>query len=258
MKYFSIPILLLVFYVAHPLHPKCKSNGIWLTGNYKTIPKSGIIILEFMGNSQPVATQLNTRYPIYLLAGKERISLKAIEILKSDYLLTQVVLKPNMAELTPGKTYTLCIDKLKEYDGRPEEYNPAISKWVPIQLTVTNSTYNKKPVFLSLPAETRKTLVQYGCGPAKWVYYQLNTADSSAIFTRAFLKNTSRGITVQFILPVKEGIIRAGHTMCSGAFGFTEGNYYEISFALMDQSGNTGEQTKPIPLIPPVSQTPDE
>jgi hypothetical protein len=55
---------------------------------------------------------------------------------------------------------------------------------------------------------------------------------------KAVVKNLKTGSTTAYYLHPKVDQVSVGHGMCSGGFYFNEGTDYEVTFALMDASGN--------------------
>ena len=90
-----------------------------------------------------------------------------------------------------------------------------------------------------------------GCGPSIWVIFQLSGYDKSELFVRATVKNKATGKTTTCIVEIKDGYVSIGHNMCSGPFNFDDGNEYEVSFRLFDQSGNEGEVASAIAFTRP-------
>ena len=101
-------------------------------------------------------------------------------------------------------------------------------------------------------------MVEYGCGPARWVYINIVGQDNSELFTIARVTNKTTGLTTNYILNIENGLVKIGHGMCSGAFHFDNGDNYEVTFQLFDQSGNKSSLTKPISVTKPTVSTRDE
>ena len=99
--------------------------------------------------------------------------------------------------------------------------------------------------------------IDYGCGPAKWIYFKVALSDTSVNLIKASVKSKISGIITEYILPVKNGEIKIGHGMCSGAFDLKE-EYYEVVFSLLDMSMNEGEKTKPVTFTTPFKNTIEE
>ena len=102
-----------------------------------------------------------------------------------------------------------------------------------------------------------KNLTYFGCGPAISISFKIKGEDKSELFVRASVKNEKSGTTTDYILNIEDGEVSIGHGMCSGAFNLEEGGYYEVSFCLIDQSGNKTSFTKPIRFTAPTVPTKD-
>lgn len=230
---------------------KCTSYGINSVSESSTLNKNGIIILEFYGRSQTIVKDLNKKYPIYFKSTSGKITLLPIEVLRGEFQLTQVLLRPSL-DLKEGGFYELHIDNLTIFDGKPERYNKKIKKWESITFKINSNIDQEVPVFTKLPVEIKKSMELYGCGPAKWVYFKVSVNDKSETFVRTKVKNVTTGKVTDFILPIEDGVVMVGHGMCSGGFLFGEGDNFEVSFSLLDQSANHSDFTDVIAFQKPV------
>lgn len=118
---------------------------------------------------------------------------------------------------------------------------------------ISNTVDTLIPTFNSIPIEQKKTLVYYGCGPASWVYFSILGQDKSELFVRANVMNRTTGKTITYILCIENGLTKVGHGMCSGAFSFDNGDNFEVTFQLFDQSGNKSAMTKTIDFTKPTT-----
>lgn len=250
-------VLLSAFLFPAMAGAKCAMNGIYPLSQNTILNRNGLIILEFYGASQSLVPGLNKTYPVYLLSGKEKVPLQVAETLRGEFMLIQVVLKAT-ADLTAGKEYELHIGQLPDYEREPQKYNGRLGKWETLTFTISNEADLVKPSFGRLPAETKKTMIALGCGPARWVYFSLSSNDESETFVRARVKNKATGKLTEFILLIENGRVMVGHGMCSGGFHFDNGTDFEVTFALMDQSGNSSETTEAIAFRAPSEYTDEE
>lgn len=253
MKKGLVTILFII--LTFSLYAKCTSQGIWITGENRLVFKNSIIVIEFYEGSLPIAKGLNKEYPVYLQSGDEKIPLIIKEVLPGGYRITQVVVTAAQQPAI-GKKYTLVIRNLKKNDARPEYYNYDTKKNEPYTFSGIAPPAAGQLLFSTAPVEIKKTMASYGCGPARWIYYRQSNSVPGAYFIKASLTDRTTGITTNFIfVPEKDGTIKVGHGMCSGAFGFTEQHMYEITFSLLDLAGNKSETTSPLPLAPPFKET---
>ena len=227
-------------------YAKCMDNGIYLLSRSSSLNKNGLVILEFYASSQSIIKELNKKYPIYLKSKKSKVTLIPIEILKGEMSVTQVILKPGPG-IIPNKVYTLVIDHLPGNANRPLKTDGGL----PIKFKISNTNDIQKPVLISIPEEQKKTIDLFGCGPASWVYFNVQALDNSEFYVRIQVKSQVSGITTEYILNPENGQIMVGHGMCSGAIYFENGRQYEIRFQLVDQSGNKSTFTKPIKFTSP-------
>lgn len=252
-----ITLIILTFFIATIASAKCANSGIYCLSKSSTLNKNGLIILEFYGSSQSLISDLNKKYSIYLKSSKSEVQLNVIETLNGEMLVTQVVLKP-VSELQADEIYTLQIDNLPKYERKLERYISSSNKREPLTFKISNSVDNDIPVLRSTPSEQKKSLVYYGCGPASWVYFTIAGQDKSELFVRANVKNKSTGKVTTYILVIENGLTKVGHGMCSGAFHFDNGDNFEVTFQLFDQSGNKSSLTNAISFSKPTISTTDE
>ena len=225
----------------------CAGNGLWVFPKNKTINQNSIFVLTGYAESQHVIFALNKKHPVYLKSGHHKIKLLVSEICIGQFYLTQAILKPE-TPLEAGLEYTLCIDKLPEYEHL-DRYNSKTESYEPISYTVSTVVDTNKPELLTSAKELKKTIRYYGCGPAKYVVFSNPATDSSEIIIKTTVKNLkTRKETTYYVEPNQE-VINVGHGMCSGAFTYDAADEnYEIEFSYMDSSGNltpwSGERIK--------------
>jgi hypothetical protein len=255
MKYTSL--IILTFFIATMASAKCANSGIYCLSKSSTVQKNGLIILEFYASSQNLIPDLNKKYPMYLKATNGKVKLNIIETLKGEMNVTQIILKP-ISALKVNETYSLQIDNLPKYERKPERYNSSSNKWESLTFKVNNEEENDIPTFSNSPKEQKQSLVYYGCGPASWVYFTIAGQDESELFVRTTVKNKATEKVTTYILAIENGVTKVGHGMCSGAFHFDNGDHFEVTFQLFDQSGNKGTLTKAIAFTKPTKETEDE
>jgi len=252
-----ITLIILTFFIATIAYAKCANSGIYCLSKNTTLNKNGLIIFEFYASSQTLISDLNKKYPIYLKSSNGKVQLNIIETLKGEMSVTQIVLKP-ASDLKVNETYSLQIENLPKYERKPERYNSLSNKREELTFKINNSVDNDLPTFTSKPTEQKKTLVYYGCGPERWVYFKLDGNDKSELFVRANVKNKATGKTTNYILSIENGSVKVGHGMCSGAFHFDNGDNFEVSFQLFDQSGNKSSMTNSVAFSKPTKDTNEE
>lgn len=235
MKHFALIIFAFLF--ATTALGKCISSGIFSLSGHATLNRDGLIILEFYGSSQLLIPYLNKKYPIYLKRQREKVPLHVIETCKGEMGITQVVLRPE-SELGIDKVYALKIDNLPRHESAPGRYNNSSGTWEQLKYKVNTTVDNENPVITGDPEVQKQTYVRLGCGPAIWVFFKLPGQDKSDLFARASITNKTTGKITTCIVNVENGVLKLGHGMCFGTFHFGEENEFEVTFQLMDQSGN--------------------
>lgn len=245
-------LLMLAVFISGVASAMCGMNGIWSLSKKSTLNRNGLVILEFYAFSQELVPGLNKKYPVYLQSAKGKVTLVVMEVLRGEFNLTQVILKP-ASELSVNETWQLHIDSLPKYESGPHgKYNSTLKKWEALSFTVTDYIDYELPVLICPPVETKKTYTAFGCGPDRSVYFKLSGQDKSELFVRASVKNKTTGKTTDYLLRIENDIVIVGHGMCSGAFHFDNGDNYEVSFALFDQSGNKASLTQPVAFTKPI------
>lgn len=252
----AIGIILLFCCVAFA-NAECVGTSITCWPTQTSISKNSLFILSFYGYSQRLVAKLDKEHSIYLQSEDQKIQLRITEINKGDFEITQVVLTPSK-QLSSGRIYEIVIQGVSFFE-KIEKWNPVSQKIEKARWIVTDSVDNEKPKWLDPPVYVSKTMVEYGCGPAKWVNFSFRCQDNSPILVKATLKNLKTLKVSTYYLEPKENIIKVGHGMCSGAFHFDDSSDYEVSFTLMDQSGNFSLITsKPFKFSQPVTLTETE
>jgi len=216
----------------------CVMSGIGFWPNTSTLKTNPVIVISFYAMSQEIVAGLNSKHLIYLKSGEERIKLLIVEVCKGQFHLTQVIVKP-ATELTAGREYQLIIDSLPKYE-RMQKWNketlkPEAPKW-----KVVSEADMEFPAWTALPKFNSKYYSMFGCGPSLGIVFDLIAADASYILVKTTVRNTKTGKYGTYYLEPADNKISIGHGMCAGAFNFDSDDPYEVSFSLMDASGNPG------------------
>jgi hypothetical protein len=237
---------------------ECSSGAISCWPGYSSIKKNAVFIITFYGTSQNIVSQIDSKNHIYLKAGGEKLALLIKEIHKGEFGLTQVLLKP-ASELTEGSVYEIFIDSLPPYEIL-NRWNPQTKKNERPRWEVSNKRDIENPKWLKPPTYVSKNVTQFGCGPGKTVNFNFQAGDSSGLLIKTTVKSLQTLKETTFYLDKEEGNqIQVGHGMCSGAFHFDDGDKYEVSFQLMDQSGNLStKNAKPFRFSRPTITTQSE
>lgn len=227
----------------------CAGNGLSIFPHEKEIQKTSVFVLDGYAESQHVINGLNTKFPIYLKSGKERISLVVFEVQTGQFLVTQALLKPEKP-LTPGKEYMLVIDNLPDYENLGT-YNSKTQKYDVITYVVKDESDTEAPQWIKVPEEKGKSVQHFGCGPSIRIDFDLQIREQSAFLVKTTVRSVESGKeTSYYVNAGKEGFA-IGHGMCSGAFKFDEGKDYQARFTIMDASGNLSEETEWVTFTKP-------
>ena len=252
-----ILVLILATLISTIATAKCYNNGIDFLSRNRVLNRNGQLILLFYGTSENLIKDLNKKYPIYLHSTASNDTLSVIEVLKGGFRITEVILKPNKL-LKENGNYEFKIDSLPEYERSPLDFNQTLQKGMPIVFKTTDIIDKELPVLMEMPLESKKYLQYLGCGPSISVSFKIKGVDTSELFVRACVKNEKTGEITDYILTIYDGQVSIGHGMCAGAFNLYEGGNYEVSFCLIDQSGNKTSFTKPIHFTAPTATGTEE
>ncbi len=218
----------------------CTSRGISVFPSGKTIRPNTIFMVEGYSQSQEVIEKLGTTYPVYLINGKTKIRLNVKETLKGGYLITQAILIPERLP-KKGVRYTFVIENLPKEEGKLTVWNKNLGKDEALTFEVIGNNDLTKPIFTAIPQKIDKKNVTYGCGPEVWVRFSCLVQDSSEVLIKATVKSLTTNDSASYYLDHGDSSLFIGHNMCSGAFLFNQGDQYQVTFMLIDASGNTTE-----------------
>lgn len=222
----------------------CMYSKIDVWPRTNEISLNSLLIVEGYGGSQTIVRELNKKYNIYLKSETSRIPLEVIKRYEGQFKLTQIVLRPTR-DLIAGTTYTLHIDSLDKFEK--DDFYGSNFKW-----TVSDKFDHEAPEWRRKPNNFGKEKAHYGCGPASFVNFCVCYQDNSPVKIYSKLTNLRTGKTFEYLVSPVSNTLRIGYGMCSGEFYFEDGEKYEVSFSLMDASGNkTDSLTKGIQFISP-------
>ncbi len=215
----------------------CAGGGISIWPSGKFLNQNSIIVIDGYASSQDLVKMLAKKYPIYLKSGESKVKLNVTEILIGEFYLTQVVLATN-EKLEIGKVYEIYIDNLPDFEELLIKWNPKTSIHEKINWIVTEGSDTVVPKWTQKPKEVNKTLVEYGCGPEKFVNFAIKVEEQSEFLIKTTVTSKKTKKQTSFYLEPSSALLKVGHDMCSGAFLFDQGNKYEVTFDIMDASGN--------------------
>lgn len=229
----KICCILLLYFLPGYAFSTCYSSDISVWPYTHQLSPNSILMIEGFGTSQHVVMGLNKKHRVYLKCGEVNIPLQILKIYKSGYHLAQAILKPTVP-LVADKTYSLQIDSLDEYEKK--DFQEKDFSW-----TVTEKADHETPVWQQKPVFQGKQLTYYGCGPAMFVNFCICIHDKSPVLVFARLKALKTENVQEYYVTPDSSRLKIGHGMCSGEFVFRDSADYEISFSLMDASGNTND-----------------
>jgi hypothetical protein len=232
-------ILLAFLFFSVIAKASCSPSGIYSWPTTSTVKSNPVFVLTFYAFSQGIVAGLNKQYAVYLRSGEQKVPLLISETCRGQFRLTQVILKP-ARQLTPGMEYELVIDSLPKYE-HILKWNKELLKSEYPSWKVLKEADTDLPAWTTLPKYQSKSIAYFGCGPSLSVVFGFGAEDGSDILIKTTVQNTRTGkYTTYYLEPTDKTRIGVGHGMCSGAFDFETDDEYEVSFALMDASGNPG------------------
>lgn len=224
----------------------CIYWGIWCWPSGNMISKNPVLVIDFHGHSERLVAQLNKKNGIYLQSDRQKIPLAVLSI-NAGVLFTQAVVKP-VQELTIDQTYRLVIDSSARFE-QPARMNRRRNEEHSAVWTVVDHTDSQQPGWVQTPKFLSRTFTQLGCGPESWINFSFSVRNNSAFLVSATVKDISSGETKKYLIPVYDSTIRVGRGMCGGAFEIREKTNYQVSFALMDESGHFSSYTPATTLL---------
>ncbi len=218
----KIYLILFFLFSSLLLFSNCRFDWleVWLKSN-KINLNSIFVINGYYSDSSLI--KLGAKHNVYLKTKNDTISLKVVQMNIGEYGLVQVVLTPN-SKLKPNTTYRLFI----KWTDKGFEY----ARW-----RTNNHQDLTAPIFSEKPQYANSSYMLAGCGPESFVFFKTKIKDKSDFLIKVSVTNPM-GKTSEFLLMSKNDTISVGHDMCRGAFALKEDGKYDISFDLMDSSGN--------------------
>lgn len=235
----AILLLILSLTISGHVSAECAGEGLWAFPQTTTIKQNSLIVVTGYFRSQRIVTSLNKKYPIYLESEGHKVKLNVKSTYKGMFELTQAILKPN-EKLIAGRTYQLKIDKLDDFRrSQLSRWNSELGKNEPIAWKVDGATDTEIPKLLNQPELIDKRTTHYGCGPAMYADFKIQTNDESDVLVKTELIDLESGESTTYFLSFNDtDTLSVGHGMCSGAFDFQENGKYKVRFSLMDICGN--------------------
>ena len=223
----------------------CAGSGFFFWPEQVDVSKNPLFLITGYAMSQDVIHELTVSKKVYLVSPKDKVELKLLQLEEGGYYLTQIGVYPER-NLIPGETYHLKIDKME--GNSLTRYNEKKREYETVSWTVTDKKDTIAPVWVQRPLFDTTSTTYFGCGPARYAFFTAQVKDESPCLIRATLKDLGKKSQTTFSFSMREGKIVVGHGMCSGEFSFGDSQFFEVSFDLIDASGNmtvwTGDPIK--------------
>ncbi len=214
---------------------KCAYGGV-----YVEFPRPGqiaansIFVIDYdrFNSAEEI---LRTEGNIYLFSEKDTVILEVIGSYETLNQYFQLVAKPKRA-LKVGQTYHIQVSGFGEYD------TDVIDK-LEFCWEVTASADFQPPRWVRSPLYRGNSVERPGCGPEKYAYFCSCISDSFQVAAIVQVKNITTGSMDEAIVVSRGGMFSIGHGMCGGPFRYYDSTNCEISFTLIDASGNRNADT---------------
>jgi hypothetical protein len=203
-----------------------------------TIRQNPVIVIDGNGSyGRCITSGLGTYYRVFLQSGDEKINLQVQETLTGHYDRMQVVLKPKKG-LTDGQEYELIIEIVNPVDSTSRYCTEWLAGSKRPKWKVVAGMDTEAPRWISKPIFKDEYFEKMGCGNTVYANFKFAAADSSTYLVKASIKSLQSGNITTCLLRPQNNTISIGHGMCCGPFAFADGKDYEVTFGLMDASGN--------------------
>ncbi|WP_235299822.1 hypothetical protein [Portibacter marinus] len=232
-------ILLIVFsiFILQPLFGKCGS-ALVVYPEITELDINGKIIFEGLGHGNyfEIFEKLDSNYSIYIRSGEHKVRLIKEELVKGQFLWTQVVFKLE-EELIEGRVYELFVKNLSLEDHRflnlTRRYangKRGIIKW-----QAKKSPNSDKVESLNKIKDHQLKVIHYGCGPSVETVFKLSTPNKNPQYLIVEISEVNTGRTFKYYIIPKDNLLTVGHGMCSGPFRFKHNNSYKIRFGTKNE-----------------------
>lgn len=219
-----------------PAWGECAPGGLTVFPSGATLNRNPVLLIEGYGAGQPLIHKLGKQTGVYLIGNAKRIKLLVKEVRVGQFWLTQAILVPQTL-LDAGVAYHLQIGETPYYHSI-SRWNP-VTKQDEVPVYVTNTKIDAQPPAISRqPKEIGKTYIGYGCGPEVTVNFDCPVSSDESVLVKTTVKHKKTGTSATYYVQPTDRQIRIGHGMCSGAFRLIPADEYEVTFSLMDVSGN--------------------
>lgn len=232
-------ILFVVFLTctAKSVYADCAGGFVTVWPRDTFMCTNGIIMIEGSFEKKDLVSGMGSKYPVRLISGNESVMLRVFETHKSEYGLLQILLKADKP-LKPGLDYYLVIDSLPFLEKPPMKYDYNKRQAVPYHWRIRNTADTKSAAWIIKPAVSRKTYVQYGCGPEMHVYFRYSVTEASPFLLRTTITDPESKIKYTYCVEASDTSVAIGRDMCNGEFVLKQNVIYEATFDIIDASGN--------------------
>lgn len=246
-KFISLTFFLFWVNYIFACPPALVGHSIFVLPDQGLITQNAIFMLQERFFEEAIISKLDTKWSAYLKSGNLEIPMQVLKINTDSDEYTQALLKPTQP-LIEGETYTLQIKNLTHTDSDSaeetviERFNNKNIYWTVHDKSDKEApNWRKKPVFLG------NEIHDYPRIDNKYVNFFLCLKDTDMFFVQAKLIEIETQEQIEFYTIPHQNYLRIGGFSNEHKFHFKKDKNYQISFSLMDASGNKNDtSTNPI------------
>jgi len=201
------------------------------------VPSEPQLVVQASGFDRDRFADLDPADLALVPQGGEPVGVRIVAVHQGDFTDTQIIVAP-AAPLPAGRV------ELTVRGERPEVWTG--SERVPMHWTVTEVP-DAAPTWAEPPAVASTDRTPFGCGPA--VSITVTTAVDAPWVEASVARAGHDPVTAR--LPVEDGTISLGHTMCSGMLELQEGERYEARLTAVSATGQRSAAPEPVAFTAP-------
>jgi len=210
---------------------KCKEFSFSVMPPPGDVPANTRFLIEGFGSGQVKVESLKSGEAV-LVSSQSRIALIPEHLYIGQYLVSQITLKP-AEPLMQGIRYTLSVAGIDPADMFSSG-DTSSKGWI------SNGAIDiEKPTWTSTPVLLDRKTINRGNDPAEWIQVSAPVSDENHCYILVQLKNQiETDYARSYLIPIKRGMIKVGHGVCSGPFNINSGYQYTALLIPCDIAGN--------------------
>ncbi len=221
----------------------CEEYGIRAYPSNGLLYENSWVLLEGIGRSQEIIANLNTKYPVWLVAADHKVRLIVKKRYEGMYNVNQVLLKP-IGGLKGGKSYELQIDNMLEEDeGVLIHWDAATRSGKKFSWLVKGGCDRELPEWKNAPVYKGGSTKWLGDGAEVMASFSWKTKEEQNLWLHTECIDIKTNEKKEFVIPFRPNdSFGVGHGSCFGAYVYKLRRKYKVRFYMIDQCGNTKHQ----------------